>query len=85
MLPSYRTQSTDLRSKSIEWSLYEDNTGTKWVKLKISKKNIAANDSSWSILNEIFNRQKQTNKQNKTIQKVQQNVKICIDGPRKVE
>ena len=28
---------------------------------------------------------KQTNKQNKTIDKVQQNVKICIDGPRKVE
>ena len=33
VLPSYRRQSTDLRSKSIDWFLYEGNTGTYLVKL----------------------------------------------------
>ena len=32
MLPSYRNQSIDLHSKSIDWFLYEGNTGTQWVK-----------------------------------------------------
>ena len=32
VLPSYRNQSIDLYSKSIDWFLYEGNTGTKWVK-----------------------------------------------------
>ena len=31
MLPSYRNQSIDLQSKSINWFLYVGNTGTKWV------------------------------------------------------
>ena len=31
MLPSYRNQSIDLHSKSIDWLLYEGNTGTLWV------------------------------------------------------
>ena len=31
---SYRNQSIDLHSKSIDWFLYEDNSGNKWVKLK---------------------------------------------------
>ena len=29
MLPSYRNQSIDLHRKSIDWFLYEDNTGLK--------------------------------------------------------
>ena len=28
MLPSYKNQSIDLHSKSIDWFLYEGNTGT---------------------------------------------------------
>ena len=28
VLPSYRNQSIDLQSKSIDWFLYEGNTGT---------------------------------------------------------
>ena len=28
VLPSYRNQSTDLHSKSIDWFLYEGNSGT---------------------------------------------------------
>ena len=28
VLPSYRNQSIDLHSKSIDWFLYEGNTGT---------------------------------------------------------
>ena len=32
VLPSYRNQSIDLHSKSIDWFLYEDNTFTSWVK-----------------------------------------------------
>ena len=31
MLPSYRNQSIDFKCKSIDWFLYEGNTGTKWV------------------------------------------------------
>ena len=31
MLPSYRSQSSDLLWKSIDWFLYEGNTGTWWV------------------------------------------------------
>ena len=27
-VPSYRNQSIDLQNKSIDWSLYEGNTGT---------------------------------------------------------
>ena len=27
VLPSYRNQSIDLRSKSVDWFLYENNTG----------------------------------------------------------
>ena len=33
MLPSYRNQSIDLHSKSIDWFLYEGNTGTYWVNI----------------------------------------------------
>ena len=32
VLPSYRSQSIDFHSKSIDWLLYEDNTGIQWVK-----------------------------------------------------
>ena len=32
VLPSYRNQSIDLHSKSIDWFLYEENTVTSWVK-----------------------------------------------------
>ena len=32
VLPSYRNQSLDLHNKSIDWFLYEGNTGTYWVK-----------------------------------------------------
>ena len=28
----YRNQSIDLHNKSIDWFLYEGNTGTEWVK-----------------------------------------------------
>ena len=31
---SYRNQSIDLHSKSIDWFLYESNTSTKWVNNK---------------------------------------------------
>ena len=31
-LPSYRNQSIGLLCKSIDWFLYEENTGIKWVK-----------------------------------------------------
>ena len=31
MFPSYRNQSIDLHSKSIDWFLYEDKTGTLWA------------------------------------------------------
>ena len=31
MLSWYRNQSIDLHSKSIDWFLYEGNTGTKWI------------------------------------------------------
>ena len=31
LLPSYKNQSIDLHSKSIDWFLYESNTGTQWV------------------------------------------------------
>ena len=31
VLPSYRNQSTDLLCKSVDWFLYESNTGSKWV------------------------------------------------------
>ena len=34
VLPSYRHQSNDLHSNSIDWYLYEGNTGTWWVKEK---------------------------------------------------
>ena len=34
VLPSYRSQSIDLHSKSIDWFLYEGNTDTLWVKRK---------------------------------------------------
>ena len=32
VLPSYRNESIDLQSKSIDWFLYEGNTGIQWVK-----------------------------------------------------
>ena len=32
VLPSYRNQSIDLICKSIDWFLYESNTGIQWVK-----------------------------------------------------
>ena len=32
VLPSYRNQSIDLHSKSIDWFLYEENTVTSWAK-----------------------------------------------------
>ena len=32
VLPSYRNQSVDLLSKSIDWFLYEGNSGIQWVK-----------------------------------------------------
>ena len=31
VLPSYRNQSIDLDSKSIDWFLHEGNTGNQWV------------------------------------------------------
>ena len=31
VLPSYRNQSVDLQGKSIDWFLYEGNTGIYWV------------------------------------------------------
>ena len=34
VLLSYRNQSVDLLCKSIDWFLYEGNTGTSWVKIK---------------------------------------------------
>ena len=34
MLPSYRNQSINLLCTSIDWFLYEGNTGTRWVNLK---------------------------------------------------
>ena len=43
VLPSYRNQSTDLQSKSIDWFPYEGNTGISWVKVKIRKKNLSEN------------------------------------------
>ena len=33
MLPSYRNQSIDLHSKSVDWFPYEGNTGTYWVNI----------------------------------------------------
>ena len=36
VLPSYRNQSIDLLCKSIDWFLYEDNTGIWWVNIKNS-------------------------------------------------
>ena len=36
MLPSHRKQ-VNLRSKSIDWFLYQDNTGTYWVNHLIMK------------------------------------------------
>ena len=35
-LPSYRNQSIDLQSKSIDWFLYEGNTGNSGIKFKLS-------------------------------------------------
>ena len=32
VLPSYRNQLIDFHSKPIDWFLYENNTGTQWVK-----------------------------------------------------
>ena len=34
VLPSYRNQSIDLLCKSIDWFLYDGNTGFEWVKRK---------------------------------------------------
>ena len=34
VLPSYRNQSIDLHSKSVDCFLYEGNTGTSWVNIK---------------------------------------------------
>ena len=34
VLPSYRKQSIDLHSKSIDWFLYEGNTGIQWVNIR---------------------------------------------------
>ena len=31
VLPSYRNQSIDLHTKSVDWFLCEGNTGIKWV------------------------------------------------------
>ena len=36
VLPSYRNQSIDLLCKSLDWFLYEGNTGNKWVKRSYS-------------------------------------------------
>ena len=33
VLPSYRNKSINLHRKSVDWFLYEGNTGTQWVKL----------------------------------------------------
>ena len=38
MLPSYKNQSVGLRSKSIDWFLYEGNTSICRVKLEMTKK-----------------------------------------------
>ena len=38
MFPSYGNQSIDLMCKSIDWFLYEGNTGTYRVKLKYLQK-----------------------------------------------
>ena len=40
VLPSYRNQSIDLHSKSIDWFLYEGNTGLYWVKVKDSRNSL---------------------------------------------
>ena len=40
LLPSYRNQSIDLLCKSIDWFLYEGNTGTKWLKQMFCLNNI---------------------------------------------
>ena len=37
MLSSYRNQSNDLHSKSIDWFLYEGNTGTNFDLLQVDK------------------------------------------------
>ena len=34
VLSSYRNQSIDLHSKSIDWFLYEGNTGISWVNVR---------------------------------------------------
>ena len=37
VLPLYKNQSLDSQSKSIDWFLYEGNTGVSWVKISGSQ------------------------------------------------
>ena len=55
VLPSYRNQSTDFLCKSIDWFLYEGNTGTLWINLRFtvwSQKPTGLSD--WTYDNYIF-------------------------------
>ena len=46
MLLAYKNQSIDLQSKSIDWFLYEGNTGICWVKnLLVSLKALAVQNA----------------------------------------
>ena len=46
VLPSYRNQSIDLRSKSIDWFLYEGNTGIlPMMKIKDRQSNLEVEDN----------------------------------------
>ena len=57
VLPSYRSQSIDLLCKSIDWFLYEGNTGTYWVNILIWTKKCLLNRLfynmiHWSVWND---------------------------------
>ena len=55
MLPTYRNQSIDLHNKSIDWFLYEVNTGNEWVKRKmINIEKIRFTPSNWKFQNKHF-------------------------------
>ena len=56
LFPSYRNQSIDLLCKSIDWSLYEDNTGILWINGGLHFYNTSATHrsshqrcSTWSV------------------------------------
>ena len=51
VLPSYRNQSIDLHSKSIDWFLYEGNTGISWVNLnnRNDARNICYHNPVWYL------------------------------------